>query len=100
MPSSDDRISEDAARSIWLRAAQLQAEAESRWEENLRQVPSRTGADLIGNAGLHPDDVRAAGEEAGISPEFVQIALAESSASSGPSSAIARHDIFGARLFL
>src|SRR5918997_5320355 len=100
MPSSDDRISEDAARSIWLRAAQLQAEAESRWEENLRQVPSRTGADLTGNTGLHPDDVRAAGEEAGIAPEFVQIALAEAAASNAPSSSMARSDLLGAKLFL
>src|ERR687895_532790 len=100
MPSSDDRISEDAARSIWLRAAQLQAEAERRLEENLRQIPSRTGTDPLGNTGLHSDDVRAAGEEAGISPEFVQIALAEAAASNAPSSPMARSDVLGAKLFL
>jgi hypothetical protein len=100
MPSSDDRISEDAARAIWLRAAQLQAEAERRWEENLRQVPSRSETDLPGDTGLHPDDVRAAGEEAGISPEFVQIALAEAAASNAPSSPMAHSDLLGAKLFL
>lgn len=100
MSFDDDRISEEAARAIWRRAAQLQAEAERRMEEGLHRVPAKTGVGLSGAEGLHPDDVRAAGEEAGISPDFVQIALAEAAASNAPSSAIARHDILGARLFL
>ncbi len=69
-------------------------------EEGLRSVSAKTGTALSRDEGLHPDEVRAAGEEAGISPEFVQIALAEASASGEASSAIARHDLVGARLFL
>jgi hypothetical protein len=99
MPSNPDRISEEAARSIWRRAAQLQAEAERRLEESHR-LPATTGRDVSRTDGLHPDDVRAAGEEAGISPEFVQIALAEASVSTGPSSIMSGSDALGARLFL
>lgn len=99
MQPGDDRISEEGARAIWRRAAQLQAEAERRMEENLRRVPSGAGAVPLGD-GLHPEDVRAAGEEAGISPEFVQIALAEAAASDTPSTPTARGDGLGARLFL
>jgi len=99
MPSEQDRISEEAARSIWRRAAQLQAEAERRLEESHR-LPARTDTGLARTDGLHPDEVRVAGEEAGISPEFVQIALAEASALGGPSSAMTRQDAVGARLFL
>lgn len=100
MPPGDERISEEAARAVWRRAAQLQAEAERRLEENIRQIPSETGTDPLGSTGLHPDDVRAAGEEAGISPEFVQIALAEAAASHAPSAPMARPDVLGAKLFL
>jgi hypothetical protein len=100
MPPSDDRIPEETARAIWRRAAQLQAEAERRLEENSRRIPSATGTDPSGAPGLHPDDVRAAGGEAGISPEFVQIAMAETAASNAPSSPLARWDVLGARLFL
>jgi hypothetical protein len=99
MPGNQDRISEEAARSIWRRAAQLQAEAELRLEESQR-LPATSGRDVSRTDGLHPDDVRAAAEEAGISPEFVQIALAEASASTAPSAAMSRSDILGARLFL
>jgi hypothetical protein len=98
--SSKDRIPEDAARAIWLRAAELQAEAERRSEERVRQIPAVTGDDESESDGLRPEDVRAAAEEAGISPEFVQIALAEAAASSQPSSAIGRWDIVGSKVFL
>src|SRR5918996_1224589 len=100
MAPSDDHIAEEAARAIWRRAAQLQAEAERRMEENVRKVPPKTGTDPLGSDGLHPDVVRVAGEEAGISPEFVQIALAEAAASNAPSSPMARWDVLGAKLFL
>ena len=99
MPLSEDRVPEEAARAIWRRAAQLQAEAERRAEENLLRLPSETAKDPLED-GLRPDDVRAAGEEAGISPEFVQIALAEAAASDGASSPEAPRDIDGARIFL
>jgi hypothetical protein len=99
MPPEQDRLSEEAARSIWRRAAQLQAEAERRLEESHRLPVTKGRADSRTDD-LHPDDVRAAAEEAGIAPEFVQIALAEASASIGPSSVMSRSDSRGARLFL
>ena len=99
MLSNTDRIFEEAARSIWRRAAQLQAEAERRLEESHR-VTVRAATDVSPTDGLRPDEVRAAAEEAGISPEFIQIALAEASASPGPSSIMSRSDVLGARLFL
>ena len=99
MPLNDDRIPEEAARAIWRRAAQLQAEAERRADENLRRLPVTTERDPLED-GIRPDDVRAAGEEAGISPEFVQIALAEAAASGGSSSPVAPRDIVGPKLFL
>ena len=70
------------------------------WRRTSVQIPSKTWTDPLGNTGLHPDDVRAAGEEAGISPEFVQTALAEAAASNAPSSPVARSDVLGAKLFL
>ncbi len=100
MSPDHDRISEDAARAIWRRAAQLQAEAERRLEEKLRRLPSGSGTDLTDGDGLHPDHVRAAAEEAGIPPEFVQIALAEASAAGEASLALSRQDLLGARVFL
>ena len=100
MPSRNDRIPEEAAQAIWRRAAQLQAEAERRMEENLRRIPPSASGDPVDIDGLDPHHVRIAGEEAGISPEFVQIALAEAAASSAPSSPLARWDILGAKFFL
>ena len=99
MSSNEDRISEEEAQSVWRRAAQLQAEAERRLEESQRVLPRGEGV-AVSRDGLNPEDVRAAGEEAGISPEFIQIALAEASASGGPSSVVTRRDILGAKLFL
>jgi hypothetical protein len=99
MAGDPDRISEEAARAIWGRAARLQAEAVRRMEEAHR-LPAVAGSDVARTDGLHPDDVRAAGEEAGISPEFIQIAIAEAAASSGPASEMSRSDILGARFFL
>src|SRR5690606_9521387 len=45
-------------------------------------------------------DVRVAAEEAGIAPEFVQIALAEASALSEPVVQTSNWDSWGAKLFL
>jgi eukaryotic-like serine/threonine-protein kinase len=100
MPSSGDRIPDEAARAIWRRAAQLQAEAERRLEERTHQLPVQHGVESLESEGLHPDDVRVAAEEAGIAPEFVQIALAEAAASPGPVSPETRWDLLGARFFL
>ncbi|HEX8431383.1 MAG TPA: hypothetical protein VF625_08855 [Longimicrobium sp.] len=68
--------------------------------EESHRLPAAAGTEASRADGLHRDDVRAAAEEAGISPEFVEIALAEASASAGPSSIMSRSDILGARLFL
>ncbi|MDF2775756.1 MAG: putative serine/threonine protein kinase [Geminicoccaceae bacterium] len=104
MPSIDDRISEEAARAIWRRAAQLQAEAERRLEERTHQMPGQLpvqqAAESLESAGLRRDDVRIAAEEAGIAPEFVEIALAETAASPGPASPVTRWDVLGAQIFL
>ena len=100
MSPEDDRISEEAARAIWRRAAHLQAEAERRMEEGLQPISARRGKVAAQEDGLQLEDVRAAGEAAGISPEFVQIALAEAAAAGGTSPAVARHDLLGARFFL
>jgi hypothetical protein len=99
MAPNEDRIPEEAARAIWLRAAQLQADSERRVEERSRQLPARVGDDAEGE-GLQLDDVRAAAEEAGIAPEFVQIAVAEATASSGPAPGLAGGDLLGGKLFL
>ena len=97
--SPPDRLSEEAARWVWRRAAQLQAEAERRWEESHR-LPSPTAADDLGSDGLPPEEVRAAAEEAGISPEFVQIALAEAASATRPTAQMGQRDLLGARVFL
>lgn len=88
MSPPDDRIPDEAARAIWLRAAHLQAEAERRAEDRAREIPAETAGDDPDAEGLRADDVRAAAEEVGIAPEFVQIALAEAAAAgrSGPAS--------------
>lgn len=70
-------LSPDRAAAVWRRAAQLQAEAAQRLEER-----SRTLAVHGEPAGADPhdftlDEVRAAALEAGISPEFVALAVAE-----------------------
>lgn len=98
--SPDKRIPEQTARAIWRRAAQLQAEAEHRLEERAGRIPSRTGTDQEAVDGLRPEDVRAAAEEAGISPEFVQIALAEAAASKAPTTPMGEWDVMGAKVFL
>ena len=79
-PMSDDetRISEEQARALWRRAAELQAEAARRLEARSRQLAPRGDAtDPAEVEGFRLEDVRAAAEEAGISPEFVDHALVE-----------------------
>ncbi len=72
-------LDEDTARAVWLRAAQLQADA-------ARQVRERTSRAEEFATGIQPaqptsgyrlGDVEAAAVEAGIGEEFVQLALAE-----------------------
>ncbi len=100
MRADRDRLSEEAARAIWRRAAQLQAEAEHRLEESQR-LPAEAVSEGGDAETLPREDIRVAAEEAGISPEFVQIAMAEAAAAAtGPSSEMGPADELGARLFL
>lgn len=70
----DDRVlSDDEARRLWQRAADLQAEAARRLEERSRALVRGEHTE----AGYRLADVRQAAVEAGISPEFVDLALAE-----------------------
>lgn len=78
MSQDETRISEEEARALWHRAAELQAEAARRLEERSRQSATRGHAsDTAEVEGYRLADVRAAAEEAGISPAFVDHALAE-----------------------
>jgi hypothetical protein len=76
-------IPEETARAIWRRAAQLQAETAQRMEERSRSL-ARRGAEGPGGAGFHRADIEAAAVEAGISPEFVRLAIAEMEDPAGP----------------
>jgi predicted Ser/Thr protein kinase len=80
-PSQPQRvISEDHAQAVWLRAAQLQAEAASRLEQRSRQGEGLTSLGLappLPTGGYRLKDVEAAAAEVGIAPEFVALALAE-----------------------
>jgi eukaryotic-like serine/threonine-protein kinase len=74
-------LSEMQARALWKRAAELQAEALSRLEARL---PAASGADLRqeqhgdrASSGYRLEHVRSAAVEAGISEQFVALALAE-----------------------
>lgn len=79
MSLDDTRISDEEARALWRRAAELQAEAAHRLEERSRQLaPREDPSDTAEADGYLLADVRAAAEGAGISPEFVDHALAES----------------------
>lgn len=71
---SDPVLSEDAARKLWQRAAELQAEAAHQLEARSRALVS-TESEAEG--GYRLAHVRQAAAEAGISEEFVEAALAE-----------------------
>ena len=72
--TDDTRVTEERARLIWKRAAELQAEAAARLEERSRLLaPGEEGQ----TGDFELADVRTAAVEAGISPEFVDLALAE-----------------------
>ncbi len=79
-------MNEEEARAIWLRAAELQAEAAQRREREARRLGA--GDDPAGHVatdGLTVDAVRTAAVEAGIASEFVDAALTEASLSGGAS---------------
>lgn len=77
-----ESVSTDQARAIWLRAAQLQAEASTRLQERYRleapaaDVNSETPGDAL-TSGFRLRDVERAAAEAGIGAEFVAMAIAE-----------------------
>ncbi len=70
-------MNENDAKAIWLRAAELQAEAAVRSEAATRQLSDGGDRDATGD-GISAEVVRAAALEAGISSEFIDLALAES----------------------
>jgi eukaryotic-like serine/threonine-protein kinase len=72
------QISEQDAMAVWQRAAQLQAEAAQRMERAMA-VPAAQPEDGAPGA-LRVRDVEAAAVEAGISRQYVAIALAERAA--------------------
>jgi hypothetical protein len=75
----DPVLSEEAAKSVWLRAAQLQADAARRVQDRTAQAEAfATGVQPSApTTGYRRTDVEAAAIEAGIGAEFVQLALAE-----------------------
>ncbi|MBK7596590.1 MAG: serine/threonine protein kinase [Gemmatimonadetes bacterium] len=75
----DPILSENAAKAVWLRAAQLQADAAQRVQDRTAQAEAfATGVQPSApTTGYRRLDVEAAAIEAGIGAEFVQLALAE-----------------------
>ncbi len=74
------RLSEERAAAVWQRAAELQAEASKRSEAAAPPLQLLAAAEgsIDPEAGFRVADVRAAAAQAGISAEFVSLALAES----------------------
>ena len=74
MPST---ISADQASALWRRAAQLQAEASARLERDLTDPRVRLRSEADEGAEYRLSHVTAAAIEAGISPAFVALAVAD-----------------------
>ncbi|MES3032663.1 MAG: protein kinase [Gemmatimonadota bacterium] len=79
---STEVVSERDAMALWQRAAQLQAEAAHRMERsvNLTSPATESGEAAASTDAYRLRDVEAAAVEAGISRQFVAIALAERTA--------------------
>jgi hypothetical protein len=71
----DPRLSDEEARRLWQRAAELQADASRVLEERSKDLVRRDEGD--GGDGYSVEHVRQAAVEAGISSEFVDMALEE-----------------------
>lgn len=71
-----DSLTEEEARDLWHRAAELQAKAAQRLEERSLELAPRE-SDARSPDGYALDHVRKAAVDAGISPEFIDQALAE-----------------------
>jgi len=97
MSREEERLDEGRARAIWQRAAELQAEAQRREEERAREEAGRS---LARGDGLSAADVEAAAVEAGIAPEFVQLAMAEEGGPLDPEVSLAGWSGRGARWML
>lgn len=86
-------VSAQDASVIWQRAAQLQAEAAHRMERNaLLNAPMARGADARATDQFRISDVEAAAVEAGISRQYVALALAERRAHDGEGAMVAVGD--------
>ncbi|MEO8451300.1 MAG: serine/threonine-protein kinase [Gemmatimonadota bacterium] len=71
-------VGTEEARAIWLRAAQLQAEAATRLQERYREPTlEESGATPAPTGGFRLKDVEIAAIEAGIAPEYVALAMAQ-----------------------
>jgi type IV secretory pathway VirB2 component (pilin) len=80
----DDRVlSEEQARRLWQRAAELQAEGARRLEERSRALVRSGSDDRPPEGGYRLAHVRDAAMEAGISEEFVELAFAEADGAGG-----------------
>jgi eukaryotic-like serine/threonine-protein kinase len=77
-----EMLSERDAMAVWQRAAQLQAEAAHRMERSVNLSPAAVSDNATANAAdaYRLGDVESAAVEAGISRQFVAIAVAERSA--------------------
>ncbi len=75
--SADRVIAEDQAQAIWLRAAQLQAEAATRLQLRSQEGGLTGISPSLPTGGYRLKDVELAAAEVGIAPEFVALALAE-----------------------
>jgi hypothetical protein len=78
------RISREEARRLWKRAAELQTEASTRLDRESGDDASQGAGDL--DSGYPLAQVRAAAADAGIAPEFVDLALAEGGELESPGS--------------
>lgn len=85
--SGNESVSTGQARAIWQRAAQLQAEAGTRLQEQYRidSAPGEPEPDSP-SEGFRVRDVERAATEAGIGAEYVAMAMAERTESSSSTS--------------
>ena len=70
----EEYLSEEQARALWRRAAQLHAEAADRQDARVRRLAA---GDRVDGSTMHVSDVETAAVEAGIPAEFVRLARAE-----------------------
>lgn len=70
----EEYVTEEQARELWRRAAQLQAEAADRRDARIRRLAADADAS---DSVMHVSDVETAAAEAGIPAEFMRLARAE-----------------------